>query len=91
LIPVAFSRASTPVDLPFEKIPAAKHQGTRDNVEGFNCTPHNYRVLRHRGKTHHQALGALANRLVGILRGCLDRRQTYREGIAWPRSLTVAA
>jgi len=50
-----------------------------------------YRVLRLRGKTHHQALRALANRLVGILHGCLDHRQTYREDIAWPRSLTVAA
>src|ERR1700736_5425020 len=50
-----------------------------------------YHVLRQRGKTHHQALRALANRLVGILHGCLDHRQTYREEIAWPRSLTVAA
>ena len=50
-----------------------------------------YRLLRQRGKTHHQALRALANRLVGILHGCLDHRQTYREETAWPRSLTVAA
>ena len=50
-----------------------------------------YHRLRQRGKTHHQALRALANRLVGILHGCLDHRQTYREDIAWPRSLTVAA
>jgi hypothetical protein len=49
-----------------------------------------YRGLRQRGKTHHQALRALANRLVGILHGCLEHRQTYREEIAWPRS-TVAA
>jgi hypothetical protein len=50
-----------------------------------------YHRLRQRGKTHHQALRALANRLVGILHGCLDHRQTYREDIAWPTSLTVAA
>ena len=50
-----------------------------------------YHRLRQRGKTHHQALRALANRLVGILHGCLDHRQTYREQTAWPRSLTVAA
>jgi len=50
-----------------------------------------YHVLRQRGKTHHQALRALANRLVGILHGCLDHRQAYREHIAWPNSLTVAA
>ena len=50
-----------------------------------------YHRLRQRGKTHHQALRALANRLVGILHGCLDHRQVYREDIAWPSSLTVAA
>jgi transposase len=50
-----------------------------------------YHRLRQRGKTHHQALRALANRLVGILHGCLDHRQTYREDIAWPSSLSAAA
>jgi hypothetical protein len=50
-----------------------------------------YRALRRRGKTHHQALRALANRLVGILHGCLDHHQAYSEEIAWPSSLTVAA
>jgi transposase len=50
-----------------------------------------YHALRQRGKTHHQALRALANRLVGILHGCLDHRQTYREDVAWPSSLPVAA
>jgi alpha-beta hydrolase superfamily lysophospholipase len=50
-----------------------------------------YHALRQRGKTHRQALRALANRLVGILHGCLDHRQRYREDIAWPSSLTVAA
>ena len=50
-----------------------------------------YRALRQRGKTHHQALRALANRLVGILHACLDRHHAYREEIAWPTSLTAAA
>jgi len=50
-----------------------------------------YHRLRQRGKTHHQALRALANRLVGILHGCLDHRQTYCEDLAWPSSLMVAA
>jgi transposase len=50
-----------------------------------------YHLLRQRGKTHHQALRAVANRLVGILHGCLDHRQTYSEDIAWPRAQTVAA
>jgi len=40
---------------------------------------------RHRtaGDTHHQALRALANRLVGILHGCLRHHQPYNETIAW--------
>jgi len=43
-----------------------------------------YDQLRHRDKTHPQALRALANRLVGILHGCLTHRQLYREDVAWP-------
>jgi transposase len=43
-----------------------------------------YDAHRARGNTHHQALRALANRLVGILHGCLAHHQTYQETIAWP-------
>lgn len=43
-----------------------------------------YDQLKARGKTHHQALRALANRLVGLLHGCLEHRQLYRETSAWP-------
>lgn len=50
-----------------------------------------YHRLRSRGKSHNQALRALANRLVGILHGCLDHRQPYREEIAWPTAVMVAA
>jgi hypothetical protein len=39
---------------------------------------------RARGATHHQALRALGNRLVGILHGCLAHRVTYQEQVAWP-------
>jgi transposase len=42
-----------------------------------------YDAHRARGATHHQALRALANRLVGILHGCLRHRQTYNETTAW--------
>jgi transposase len=40
---------------------------------------------RHRaaGATHQQALRALANRLVGILHGCLRRHTPYDEATAW--------
>src|SRR3984893_11407375 len=46
---------------------------------------HYSRRLRARGQPHRQALRALANRLVGILDGCLRHRQLYREEVAWPR------
>jgi transposase len=49
-----------------------------------------YDQHRARGKTHNQALRALANRLVGILHGCFSHRQLYREDIAWP-TLEAAA
>lgn len=50
-----------------------------------------YDALRARGKTHHQALRQLANRLVGILHVCLDRHEAYREDVAWPTREEVAA
>ncbi|MFD6563534.1 transposase, partial [Micromonospora profundi] len=43
-----------------------------------------YDAHRSRGHTHHQALRALANRLVGILHGCLRHQQPYDEKTAWP-------
>jgi hypothetical protein len=39
---------------------------------------------RARGATHHQALRALGNRLVGVLCGCLAHRVAYQEQVAWP-------
>lgn len=50
-----------------------------------------YDARRARGATHHQALRALSNRLVGLLHGCLRHRQLYREDIAWPDSLAAVA
>ena len=43
-----------------------------------------YDALRARGKTHSQAIRQLANRWVGILHACLERRELYREEVAWP-------
>jgi len=43
-----------------------------------------YDAHRARGNTHHQALRALANRLVGILHGCLRTKTPYNEATAWP-------
>ena len=50
-----------------------------------------YDAHRRKGKTHHQALRALANRWVGILHGCLSRRELYDEDVAWRSSVDVAA
>jgi hypothetical protein len=44
-----------------------------------------YDAQRARGATHHAALRALANRLVGILHGCLRHGTGYDEATAWPR------
>jgi transposase len=46
---------------------------------------------RQRRATHHQALRALANRLVGILDGCLRHHTLYDESIAWAHTLAQAA
>jgi hypothetical protein len=50
-----------------------------------------YDAQRARGATHHQALRALGNRLVGILHGCLRHRHNYEEAIAWPTPTTEQA
>jgi transposase/transposase IS116/IS110/IS902 family protein len=42
-----------------------------------------YDQHRAAGDTHHQALRALANRLVGILHGCLRHHIHYSEDTAW--------
>jgi transposase len=50
-----------------------------------------YDQRRADGHTHHQALRALANRLVGILHGCLTHHSTYDEHIAWAHRAQLAA
>jgi len=53
-----------------------------------------YDRQRTRGATHYQALRALANRLVGILHGCLRTHALYDEHLAWhsqPDKLSPAA
>jgi hypothetical protein len=44
-----------------------------------------YDQLRARGTGHAAALRQLANRLVGILHGCLKTRTLYDETTAWPQ------
>jgi Transposase/Transposase IS116/IS110/IS902 family len=53
-----------------------------------------YDRQRARGATHYQALRTLANRLVGILHGCLRTHTLYDEHLAWhtkPDNLSSAA
>jgi transposase len=49
-----------------------------------------YDARRAAGDTHHQALRALGNRLVGILHGCLAHHSVYDETIAWGHRCTDA-
>jgi hypothetical protein len=44
-----------------------------------------YDAERARGTEHNPALRKLANRLVGILHGCLKTRTPYDEATAWPQ------
>ena len=50
-----------------------------------------YDQLRRRGKTHNQALRQVANRLVGVLHVCLERRVLYDEETAWVSDKDIAA
>ena len=51
-----------------------------------------YDELRARGLEHNDALRRLANRLVGILHGCLKTRTRYNEATAWShRESSLAA
>ena len=50
-----------------------------------------YDQRRAAGDTHNRALRALANRLVGILHGCLRHRTLYDEHTAWAHRTQLAA
>ncbi|MEU4289763.1 IS110 family transposase [Kribbella sp. NPDC026596] len=50
-----------------------------------------YDQLRSRGLGHHAALRQIANRLVGILHGCLKTRTLYNPDTAWAHRTTTTA
>jgi hypothetical protein len=50
-----------------------------------------YDQLTARGTEHHAALCHLANRLVGILHGCLTACTCYDEATAWSHRVEKAA
>jgi hypothetical protein len=49
-----------------------------------------YDRQRARGASHNAALRQLANRLTGILHGCLKTRTRYDEATAWPQQAAHA-
>lgn len=60
----------------------------------LKCSPGSrafYDQHRAAGDTHHQALRALGNRLVGILHGCLRHHSPYSEHTAWAHRTPTAA
>jgi hypothetical protein len=60
----------------------------------LKCSPGSrafYDQHRAAGDTHHQALRALGNRLVGILHGCLRHHRPYSENKAWAHRIPAAA
>jgi hypothetical protein len=50
-----------------------------------------YDSHRAKAESHHQALRVVANRLVGILHGCLKHRTCYDEAVAWPTPMIQVA
>lgn len=84
------------------RIVAARHGGNRRLGEttqrwafcALQASPgakRYYEQLKGRQKTHSQAIRAVANRMVGLLHFCLERRVLYDETIAWPQAHEQAA
>ena len=61
----------------------ALHQWAFCAMRGSPGAKAYYHALRARGTGHQAALRQLANRLVGILHGCLKTRTAYNEHTAW--------
>jgi hypothetical protein len=67
-----------------DRLANALHQQAFSALTGSPGARAYYDALRARGIGHHAALRQLANRLVGILHGCLKTGTTYDEQTAWP-------
>ena len=66
------------------------------NGRSAHCADHQeprayYQQLRDRKIGHEAALRQLANRLVGILHGCLKTHTTYDEHTAWAHIMADTA
>jgi hypothetical protein len=69
----------------------ALHQQALCSLSGSAGARAYYDRQRDAGVSHHKALRALSNRLVGILHGCLKHRTTYNEVTAWTAPTQLAA
>jgi transposase len=74
-----------------ERLGDAAQQWAFGSLKGSPGARAYYDALRARKIGHQAALRQLANRLVGILHGCLKTGTLYDEGIAWAPHLTAAA
>ncbi len=69
----------------------AVHQWAFCAMRGLPGARAYYQQLRARGTGHQAALRQLANRLVGILHGCLASHTSYDEHLAWSHDQQSAA
>jgi transposase len=69
----------------------ALHQWAFSSMRGSPGATTYYQQLRARSIGHHAALRQLANRLVGILHGCIKTGTRYDENTAWAHILNTAA
>jgi transposase len=74
-----------------DRLSDAAHQWALGALRGSPGARIYYDAMRARNIGHHAALRQLANRLVGILHGCLKTRATYDEHTAWAHHTTAAA
>jgi len=65
------------------RLGVALHLQAYGALNGSAGTRAYYDTIRTRGTGHHAALRQVANRLVGILHGCLDSGTLYNEATAW--------
>ncbi len=71
-----------------KRLGAALHMQAYTALNGSPGARAYYDTIRSRGTSHHAALRQLANRLVGILHGCLKTGSLYNENTAWPHHHT---
>uniref|UniRef100_UPI0038B38DC2 transposase n=1 Tax=Jatrophihabitans cynanchi TaxID=2944128 RepID=UPI0038B38DC2 len=70
------------------RLGSALHQQAFSALNGSPGARAYYDAIRGRGIGHHAALRQLANRLVGILHGCLKTGTLYDENTAWQHHQT---